>query len=87
MIKHLMMGAAALAATTGATPALATDGPAFSITFYSDASHTTVVGFARPVCTPDPAARLQWGVSSAYEEVNWDQGWCQDGVYYPFGLG
>jgi hypothetical protein len=88
MFRRISLGvaAAAIAAATVATPALATDGPAFSITFYSDATYTTVVGFARPVCNPDPAAQLWWGVSSAYEVVNWDQGWCQDGVYYPFGM-
>ena len=84
MFKRLMIGVAALAAATVATPALAQDGPAFSLTFYSDATHTTAVGFARPVCNPGPAAQLWWGTSSPYEEVHWDVGWCIGGEYYPF---
>jgi len=83
-MKKFLIGAAALAAATAATPAMA-DGPAFSLSFYSDATYTVLVGAARPVCNPEPAAQLWWGVSSAFEEVHWDVGWCIGGVYYPFG--
>jgi hypothetical protein len=67
--------------TMAAGPAQATeDGPAFSITFYSDAEHTQVVGFARPNCYPDPHATLQWGYSTQYEEVDYN-GYCVNGQY------
>lgn len=84
-MKRLLTGIAAMAAAVfTATPAAAFDGPAFSITFYADAAKTQVVGFARPVCNPEPAAQLWWGTWGPYEEVHWDVGWCIDGEYYPF---
>jgi hypothetical protein len=83
MIKRIgAYCAAALALSTlAAGPAQATtDGPAFSITFYSDNTYSDVVGFARPNCYPDPHATLQWGHSTDYQEVNYE-GQCVDGQY------
>jgi hypothetical protein len=84
MIKRMLMCAAAtLAAATMATPAQAQDGPAYSLTFYSDATLTVAVGFARAVCLPSgPSAQLWWGVWSPYHEVH-DAGYCIDGVLWP----
>ena len=74
MLKRKLASAAAALAvlTLGAGPAHAfEDGPAFSLGFYSDASHTTMVGFARWQCDPGPHATLVWGYSTQYEEVMW----------------
>jgi hypothetical protein len=87
MMKRVLARAAIAAAalTLGAGPALATDGPAFNILFYNDAAHTTQVGFAHAICTPDPAARMQWGTSTQYQEVVFI-GQCIDGqLYYDVG--
>jgi predicted secreted protein len=84
MIKRIsIIVAAAAAAMAAAGPAQATDGPAYSITFYSDATLTTPVGFARAVCLESgPSAQLWWGTSSPYQEVH-DAGVCIDGVLWP----
>ncbi len=58
--------------TLAAGPAQAMeDGPTFNLRFYSDASHTTQVGFARWQCYPGPHATLYWGYSTQFEEVEW----------------
>lgn len=83
MIKRVLVHAAAAAAvlTLAAGPAQATDGPAFNVLFYSEAAHTTQVGFARAACNPDPIATMQWGHSTQYQEVVF-VGQCIDGVLY-----
>lgn len=63
-------------------PALAEDGPAFNLLWYSDSSHTTQVGFARAVCYPGPQAQLVWGYNTQYEEVVW-VGQCINGEHWP----
>lgn len=81
MLKRKLASAAVAigALTLGAGPAHAfEDGPAFSIFFYSDANHTTQVGFARWQCYPGPHATLQWGYSTQYEEVVY-VGYCVGG--------
>lgn len=83
MIRRVMAYGTAAAAMLSlmAGPAYATDGPAFNIHFYNNAEHTTQVGFARAICTPDPAAQMYWGSSSPYQEVVYI-GQCIDGELY-----
>jgi hypothetical protein len=85
MSKRLSCYTAALFSLTmiGTGPAQAMDGEAFSIIFYSDASHTSTIGFARAACNPDPVAILQWGSSSQYQEINY-VGQCIDGELYHY---
>ena len=83
MMKKMLGRLAFVAAMTTLAmgPAQATDGPAFTIHFYTDASHTQVTGFARAACNPDPVAIMWWGYSTDYQEVTF-VGQCIDGVLY-----
>lgn len=81
MLKRKLASAAVFLGvlTLAAGPAHAwEDGPTFNLRFYTDASHTTQVGFARWQCIPGPQAQLQWGYSTQFEEVEW-VGYCVDG--------
>jgi hypothetical protein len=71
--RRLASAAVALGVLTlAAGPAQAyEDGPTFNLRFYTDANHTTQVGFASWRCIPGPHAQLQWGYSTAFEEVDW----------------
>jgi len=85
MIKRIsILAVASLAALSVAGPVVAFNGePAYSITFYSDATWTTQVGFARAVCLESgPSSQLQWGTNSAYEEFL-EAGVCIDGQLWP----
>lgn len=83
MIKRILTCTAAIVASlTMASPAQATDGPAFVIYFYSDASHTNQVGFADAHCAPwGPYASMMWGSQSAFREEVFI-GECIDGELY-----
>ena len=85
MIKRILARATVAVAlgTLMAGPAQATeDGPAFELYFYDDANHTTLVGWASAECYPGPHARLHWGYSTPYEELNY-VGQCVDGYLVP----
>ena len=81
MLKRKLAGVAVALGvlTLGAEPALAwDDGPTFNISFYSDGTYTTQVGWARWECIPGPQAELQWGYATQYEVVDY-VGECVDG--------
>jgi hypothetical protein len=85
MIKRIsILAVAGLAALSVAGPVVAFNGePAYGISFYSDETHTTQVGAARPVCLPSgPSSQLFWGTSSAYYEME-QGGVCIDGELWP----
>ena len=62
----------ALASLTAAVPSslsAQTVYPAYSIYFYSDATHSDQVGFARPMCAEWGAySQMQWGYSTNYRD-------------------
>lgn len=85
MFRRIAIGfVAAVGALTISSPGMALNGePCYSIMFFSDASQTTMVGFAKGVCLPSgPSSQLVWGVSSPHQ-VFTEVGVCIDGVLWP----
>lgn len=81
MMKRILAYAAMVALTVGTSYPVSAQvsGYTFVIYFYSDASHTTQVGYARPWCTEyGHGAIMQWGYSTQYSVE--EQGpYCENG--------
>jgi hypothetical protein len=69
----------ALAVGTSYPASAQASGYTVRIYFYSDASHTTQVGYARPWCTEyEYGATMQWGYSTSYR-VEVQGPYCENG--------
>ncbi|WP_292223881.1 DUF6289 family protein [Brevundimonas sp.] len=69
----ILAAAVAVAATAPAQPAAAAGQSSFRIyefTYYSDANHSTVVGYARQACSPNDPGFQQWGTVTQYVVSN-----------------
>lgn len=67
MKRSLSFAALAALSLSAALPAGAQASQVWDLTFYSDATHTQVVGYAQSVCRRDfEGSILVWGQSSQY---------------------